>query len=412
VRVQRIFNGRRTERRATTTLKLPGYRLIGKAGQDRTMVFVSAEKEDPIWVYVEPCEQIECLEADEGRLQITCRPDASHDLRFAMRFGRAEPDADRRDENARFNARELRGDWQSRREDELLFCNDTSRRVVRAVRITTPPGGPYMVCEDGWWQPRGAQPSRHERGTDLLKLVLWPNQPTRVRACGYLDGLVKSGWGCQYTQLLRDVAPAENGARVTVRVLDIGPLVWAPRLQFCRQLAEARIDGREWHYFSGPFLFLPNHRRDYKVEVRFGPPVTPHLTSTFACVESTSWDGRRLGAVTSLPEWCDEIPAGSRYYVAVANAGLKLDGVEGGRSVRSVPDFSAAKPMPMSGPDGVVRLVPRYYHHPHLDGYSVAKGNVIAFQPPVEFPTDSPPRHSSPPHKAQHVREASRQQSS
>ena len=90
-------------------------------------------------------------------------------------------------------------------------------------------------------------------------------------------------------------------------------------------------------------------------------------------------------------------------YLAVDNAGFKLDSVEGGRSVRSVPDFSAARPMPMSGPDGVVRLVPRYYHHPHLDGYRAAKGDVIAFQPPVELAFSFAPSCSGPANCPSHV---------
>ena len=157
-----------------------------------------------------------------------------------------------------------------------------------------------MVCENGWWQMRGAQPSWHQRGTDLLKVVLSPKSSVRIRPYDFIDGIVKSGWGCQYTQLLCDITSSDDNVKLSVRVVDINPKIWAPRLHFSRRIAQATVNGKDWHYFDKAFLFLPNHRGDYKIEVKFGRPKTPHIVCTFACVEKTTWKNNTLVVETTL----------------------------------------------------------------------------------------------------------------
>ena len=120
------------------------------------------------------------------------------------------------------------------------------------------------------------------------------------------------------------------------------------------------------------------------MKVRFGPPVTPHLICTFACVETTEWDGSHLRVSARLPEWSDHSPPGSHYYLAVAHRAWTLAGVDGGETRRAIPDFDAVRVMPMAGSDGVATLVPRDFNHPPIEGYKACKAHVVAFEPPMD----------------------------
>ena len=387
VRIQRVFLGEAPCRRAVSLLRLPGYRPLDSLQVDRVVRFAPPEGKPALWVYLPPAEQIESVSwHDEGRLEIVCKAAESHDFRIGLRIDAPDqPDVERRNAAARFHAQELELDWQNRTADELTVENPTSEEVVRAVRIHHPPAGAYIVREDGWWQPRGAQPSWEQRGTDLVKVLVGPNASSAIAASGFIQGLVKNGWGCQYTQLIGDLEAMPDGAGLTVRVVDAGPTVWAPRLHFARQIAAVELDGKPWHYFDGPFVMLPNVRGDHRVRVQFGPAATPHVACTFATVNSTEWDGNALSVTTSLPEWCDSLADDEQYFVVVRNEHRPLEEATGGRVVRSVPDFDAVKPMPMCGPEGVAKLVPRDYNHPPLDGYKVDKSQVIAFRPPTRL---------------------------
>jgi hypothetical protein len=385
VRIQRVFLGQSPGRRAISVLRLPGYRPLDPVRIDEAVRLAPPEGKPPLWVYLPPAEQIESVAwRDEGRLEIVCKAAASHDFRVGLRIDAPDqPDAGLRNGVARFYAQTLEFDWQKRADDELTVENPTGEEAVRAVRILHPPAGAYRVREDGWWQPRGAQPSWEQRGTDLLKIVVGPKASSAIGAGGFIAGVVKNGWGCQYTQLIRDVEAGPRGAGVTVRVVDVGPTAWAPRLHFVRPIAAVELDGKPWHYFEGPFVMLPSARGDYHVRVQFGPAASPHLACTFAVISATEWDGSTLSVTTSLPEWCDSLADEEQYFLAVRNEGRSLEEVVGGRVARSVPDFDAARPMPMCGPEGVGRLVPRDYNHPPLDGYNTDKCHVIAFRPPA-----------------------------
>lgn len=389
IRVQRIFIGCQMHRRAITTLHLPGYKPLDKVGTDRCIRLAAPDGKPPLTLFIDPCEQIESVAWQrDGRLEIALAEAASHDFRVGLRIGevdvedkRTQDDADR---SARFCAQELEFDWNRREQNYLWVENPTDEELVRTVRILNPPDGPFLVCEDGWWQPRGAQPSWEQRGTNLVKVVLPPRQTIKIAQSGLIDGLVKNGWGCQYTQLIRDVEAADNGAALTVRVIDVGPMIWAPRLTFARPVAQVSLDGRAWHYFDGNHVFLPNRRGDYKLQVTLGPAATPHVACTFGVVESTEWYGNRLSVKTALPEWCDDLPPDSRYYMVVRGERRKLASVESGQVVRDVPDFEASKPMPMCGPDGVAVLVPRDYNHPPLDGFDIRRAYTVSYEPPGE----------------------------
>jgi hypothetical protein len=387
VRIQRVFLGEAPCRRAVSVLRLPGYRPLDPVQIGEAMRLAPPEGKPALWVYLPPTEQIETVRwCDEGRLEIACKAAESHDFRIGLCVDAPDqPDRELRNAAARFYAQELELDWQNRTADEMTVENPTSEEVVRAVRILHPAAGAYVVREDGWWQPRGAQPSWEQRGTDLVKVLIGPNGSSAIAASGFIQELVKNGWGCQYTQLIRDVEAMPDGAGLTVRVVDVGPTVWAPRLHFVRQIAAVELDGKPWHYFDGPFVMLPNARGDYRIRVQFGPATGPHLACTFATVTSTEWDGNTLSVTASLPEWCDSLADAEQYFLAVRNERRPLVEAVGGRVARSVPDFDVVKPMPMCGPEGVAKMVPRDYNHPPLDGYKMDKSQVVAFRPPTHL---------------------------
>lgn len=383
VRLRGVFLGREDRHQSTTSLNLAGYRLAGPAEAGRALVLEPPVGQPELIVFIEENVQLGSVSwQEEGRLSISCKRAQSYEFRFGIRIGPV-PDMPQQDLDGEARSRMALPvrDWNKRTSDDLEVAAIGSQEQIRTVRILNPPPGPYMICENGWWQQRGAQQSQELRETDLVKVVLAPGAPTQIRESGFIEGLMKSAWGCQYTQLIRDVTTAENGAKATVRVIDINPKLWAPRLHFVRNIASATVDGQAWHYFTGPYLFLPNHRRDYEVAVQFGPPASPSLACTFASVESTTWEGGSLTLRTQLPEWCDTTPPDSSYYMTILHAGYKLSDVAGGEIARTVPDFDAVQIMPMAGPEGVATLVPRDFNHPPLQGYKAAKAHVVSFQP-------------------------------
>ncbi len=380
IRIRRIFVGGEASRSAATFLNLEGYQPSGPSG--RLTRFSHAGQKPDLAVYIPDNDQIENIRWDSGRLEIHFKAANSHDISLYMMIGVPK---ELRDDELKHLAEFQAEPQVFSLAEEISINGPESCETVRTVQITNPSSGPYWVCENDWWQARGAQPSWNQRGTDFIKVVLTPHKPARIRPFGFLDGVVKNAWGCQYTQLLRDVKPTGNGVAVTVRVADISPKIWAPRIEFHRPIASASVDGREWYYFEGSLLFLPNHRHDYHVEVEFGRPEIPHAVCTFASIEKTRWEGNSLKIETTLPEWMEDLAPGERYYLAVANAGWNLDKVKGGEVCRTIPDFESIKPAPMAGPDGIATLVPRDYNHPPLRGFSKAKGQVIAFIPGREL---------------------------
>jgi hypothetical protein len=386
VRIQRVFVGQKASATAVTDLSFDGYRVKGAIKPGEVLTLDPPAGKPPIIVFIPENDQIEKVYSEKpGVLSIRGREARSHDFWLGIAFGLENTlSQEQLQRLARFHQRELSFDLcQGREKVELSGPDDVE--TVRSIRLVNPSTGPYHVRENGWWMARGAQPSWDRRGTDLLKVVLSPGSPTLVQAYGFIEGAVKSGWGCQYLQLLRDVKVKEGGVSVRVRVVDINPKVWAPRLHFVRGIAQATVNGKAWHYFDGPFLFLPNHRGDYEVTVTFGQCGTPHPLCTFAVIENTRWDHDQLVVKTCLPEWADDLAFGASYYLAVANAGKRLSKVVNGEIRRTIPDFDTIKPAPLAGPEGIATLVPRDYNHPPITGYRNARGHVIAFCPPVEL---------------------------
>ena len=390
LRVQRVFVGSVPTADTETMLRLNGYELsvcddsAGDIGTDRVLLFTKSGQ-PAIAIFIPDNPQVTRVTWDpQGVVAIRCGAAPSHDFRLLIAIDPPDVAAVDLESLARFQDQPIERDMDGGSAAELSVPASDDAATVCAVRIHNPSEGPYWVCEGGWWHVRGAQPSRQRRATDLLKVVLPAGETARIRPYGFLEGAVKNAWGCQYTQLLRDIVSDESSVRLTVRVVDINPKIWAPRVRFHRRIASAQVDGQDWRYFDGPTLFLPNHRRDYRAEVTFGTPAAPHAICTFASVESMEWDESTLAVRTALPEWADSIPDGSQYYLMVAAAGRTLDDVAGGRVVRTVPEFQSIRPLDIAGRDGVATLIPRDFNHPPVGGFSIARGHVVSYRPGVE----------------------------
>ena len=384
IRIQHVFLGAENKLSAITTLNLEGYTPPEKLTPGTALIFDPPRGKPRLVLFIPENGQIAELQwKKSGKIDICNSSAGSHDFNIGLMVDiSADLNAKQLTKQADFLLDELCFDMDRGLEQEITVPASPDTDLVRAIRIANPTDGAYMVCENGWWQMRGAQPSWNQRDTDLLKVVLSPDSPTRVRPHGFIEGVVKSGWGCQYSQLIRDVSlPDKKSAKLTIRVVDINPKIWAPRLHFSRRIASVKLNGNNWHYFDSTFVFLPNHRSDYEVEVQFGRPQIPHIVATFASVEKTSWDGKALAVTAALPEWADTLPSGSNYYIAVSNADYTLENIDHGRVCRSVPDFESVKPEPMAGPEGIATLIPREFSHPPVSGYRNIKGQTIAFEP-------------------------------
>lgn len=203
-----------------------------------------------------------------------------------------------------------------------------------AVQVTRCAGGPYWVFEDGWWIMRGAQRSLENPELDLVKVYLSKDCDVRVCEGEYLEDAVAPGWGCQYVLRFRDVVGGEETASCSVSVEDVSPMIFAPRVKLPWPAAGVKLDGKDWHYFDGDHVFLPNRRGIYRIEVQKGTPRVPHVIGAFASVRATRWDGETFTVETELPPWVQAVPDGYRFRMAVRTPRGPIGSVDGARVVR------------------------------------------------------------------------------
>lgn len=192
---------------------------------------------------------------------------------------------------------------------------------VQIVKINDPDGKPYSVCENGWWISRGAQPSFHDNDRkDYLKLYLPPNGTAVIHRDALIDGIARTGWGCQYTLAIKDpLKKTRDGAIVTARVLGINTFIFAPRVEFTRTIKAARLDGKPWYYFDDKIVFLPNAVGDYRVKVTYGKCSTPAISRTHARITETVWMDNTFSFEASLPEYQKKLPPSILLYALIVH---------------------------------------------------------------------------------------------
>ncbi len=206
--------------------------------------------------------------------------------------------------------------------------------ITRLLSATNPPGAPYQVFEYGRWCHRGAQPSLTSPGVDYLKCYLPAHGTAEIQRYGFLAGVARPGWGCQYTTALSNLHRQGTRAFLSVEVKEITSFLFAPRVRFAFEVKRAWLNGKEWRYLEGRHVFLPNRRGRYQLVVEEGGDDAPRLCETFACIDSALWQDGRLSIDAALPPWIEGIPDDFYFHALVRHAGRALTGLEGAQRVR------------------------------------------------------------------------------
>ncbi len=233
---------------------------------------------------------------------------------------------------------------------------------VEVVRIKNPHGGPYMVAEkntegETFWLVRGAQPAGD---ADRLKLYMQPNAKVRIQRYGYIDGIVKPGFGCQYSLAIRD--NVQPGA-CEVEVVKTGPFMFAPRIDWKQPFDSVKVNGQDWRYFDDNLVYLPNKPGRYVVEVEEEGLSAPSLGRTFLSVESSTWNETEmtLELVTAHPHWWEgPLPGNMPYTALVLAKDYRPLNVEGDGSLIDWSEYEARDEelQTMKGNGAALRLNP------------------------------------------------------
>ncbi len=214
-------------------------------------------------------------------------------------------------------------------EQPVMHSNALPIPRVEVVEMDHPTGTPYLVAETGgngetWWTARGAQV---DGTSDLLGLYLQAGGTARVQPYGFIEGVVKPGWGCQYVLAIRDTIQPRA---CEVKVVKTGPFVFAPRIEWKEPFDTVWVDGKPWRYFDGNVVFLPNRPGDYKIKVESAGIQAPVVTRTFLDVAGAAWDAkaRTLELDLRAPHWWQGPLAGERPYALTVQGGepLRLEG--------------------------------------------------------------------------------------
>jgi hypothetical protein len=197
---------------------------------------------------------------------------------------------------------------QADKEAPITRDNPLPIARVEIVKMVNPEGGPFMVAEENasgerWWTARGVQGE-----TNWLKVYHQPNGQARIQPAGFIEGVVKPGWGCQYSLAIRDQIEKarENDAtekrRCEVQVLKTGPFLFAPRIEWKQPFDSVSVDGRPWRYTDGRMVFLPNRAGRYIVEVSNNQALNkaPSLARTFMDVKQAEWDADKQTLVLEM----------------------------------------------------------------------------------------------------------------
>jgi hypothetical protein len=218
---------------------------------------------------------------------------------------------------------------------QAIVKNPLGIPLVKVVRVAGAGPHPFQLFEFGRWVFRGAQPSAVHQGEDYLKCYLPAHGSVRIQRYGFLEGVARPGWGCQYTMAVRECWRQGTRAGATAVVGAVTSFLFAPRLRFRERLAEVRVNGKPWRYFDGCHVFLPNRCGQYAIEAVYGEASQPHVARTFAHIESAEWRDGRLSFEARLPEWMEGVPEDFQFVALVRHPGRQLTGLEHARLLRS-----------------------------------------------------------------------------
>jgi len=226
-------------------------------------------------------------------------------------------------------------------EKETEIKNEFNIPVVKVVKVHGNREDPYQVYEFGKWVFRGAQVSegrvsQAENGYDYLKVYLPANGTAKIKKYGFINDTAKTGWGCQYTTALKDVSRDGNKCSAVAEVMDITSYIFAPRVAFKNPIASVKLDDKDWRYFEGNHVFLPNRRGTYKIEVAEGNAADASLARTFADIAESDFSGGKLTFTARLPEWTESIPDDYYFYAMINHPGKAIASLENAELCRKV----------------------------------------------------------------------------
>jgi len=212
-----------------------------------------------------------------------------------------------------------------------LCRNTLPAPSVKVVQLPSVGDGPYMVRERGWWRVRGASPSRTNPGMDRVKVYADGGEEVPILPAGYVEGIVKPGWGCQHVLAIRDASRQAACVQFTVHVDGVTPLLFAPRVELCSSVGHVWVNGKEWHYQDGSVLYLPNRPGMYAIEAANGAVgQTPHLLASYALISETSWRDGIFRFRADHPLWTRKTGEDFRYTAIIDPCGRKAEAISNG----------------------------------------------------------------------------------
>ncbi len=215
------------------------------------------------------------------------------------------------------------------------FTNNFDIPIVKILKVKNSPDKPYFIKEFGRWSFRGAQSSVEFPECDYVKCYMKPNETISLQQYEYIKGILRPGWGCQYTTSIVNCGSKNNISYADVEVKSVTSFLFAPRLRFKMNLKNATINGRPWNYFDKNILFLPNSKGRYHVEVVHGKAESPGLVRSMAPVDKAEYTKQNLLEIeTRLPHWVTDTPEGFQFYALISHHGKNIQSVSGAQLVR------------------------------------------------------------------------------
>ena len=120
----------------------------------------------------------------------------------------------------------------------------------------------------------------------------------------------------------------EQAGKCVVKVFNVTPLIFAPRVEFAQNIASVMLNGKPWHYLDEDLVFLPNRPGTYRIEVEYGEPAAPHLTRSYGVLESSHWDGKTLTLNFGLPPWVNKLYSGLKFTGMVKTEGREIESIK------------------------------------------------------------------------------------
>ena len=308
----------------------------------------------PVTIYLLEKDNLDQIDWSGGYLELSGQVDGQQNLKLAATLRDANLTASAAYFQAEVEEVNLAGQC-------VTFTNNDSFTKVHLVKVNDPEKGPYFVEEKGWWSVRGAQRLYSSEqdwedyladydywivnkgsgpmpapayNADLVRLVIPAGEQVKLQAYGFIDGIVRPGWGSHKQMLIKDVEPNS----CTVEVLTVDVYAFAPRIEFSDEFTSAKLDGQPWAYHDHQHVFLPQQPGTYHVEVigqgQSYPP--PTLTCTSASVTSAVYSDNELTVTIELPQHVFQLPEGLNYNLAIGfdPIAYEVNSVTGGTLVR------------------------------------------------------------------------------